>query len=258
MEPKLVYQDRHLMVLDKPYGLITNRLPVKRHQTLQDWLDQQPYLKDKIIKKSDPLYLRYIQRSGIVHRLDRETSGLLVVGKTPLAWVDLQLKFKKRSVKKQYLALVHGRVKPPKGIITYPISRHKKDRLKFRVSLQGRPSRSRYMELYSAETQYGSLSLVKIFPETGRTHQIRVHFKHLGCPLVGDMKYLNSKQVKADHKWCPRLFLHAIKLTFRHPVSGKTLSFQSSLPLVLKRVLIKISFPGKVMNNDEKKFSEIG
>jgi len=192
--------------------------------TLEDWLE----LKG----------IRGIDRHGIVHRLDKDTSGLMVVGKTAIAMQALQAQFKERQVKKSYLALVHGKLEPKKGSINAPISRNPFNRQRFGIFVGGRSATTDYqLESAYLSPEGEELSLVKAFPLTGRTHQIRVHIKSIGHPVVSDLIYAPKKLLKFDFLWCPRLFLHASKIKFSHPKSKKDVEFKSDLPGDLKDAL---------------------
>lgn len=223
LNPKVIFSDKNFLVLDKPAGLVVNRAETVRAATLQDWLEK------KIPGSS------YLERSGIVHRLDKETSGLLVVAKTKAALVNLQKQFKERVVKKKYLALVHGRLEPKQGTVVLPISRTRKNREKFGVQVNGRPAKSQYRVLQASD-RFSFLE-VEIF--TGRTHQIRVHFSFLGHPVVSDAKY-GGKRGQRDRDFCPRLFLHAAELGFYHPETGEWQQFKSSLPFALEKVILNL------------------
>jgi 23S rRNA pseudouridine1911/1915/1917 synthase len=173
-------------------------------------------------------------RPGIVHRLDKDTSGLIVVAKNDRTLQFLQEQFKSRTVKKMYLALVEGIVEPREGIIDAPIGRSKADRKKMAVTRQGRSALTRYRvrQIY----RQPDLSLVEAYLETGRTHQIRVHFAWLKHPLVGDETYGRQKPIVS----LERHFLHAASLTFTLP-TGETRTFTSKLPDDLQQVLDRLT-----------------
>ncbi len=262
MALKIIYQDDSLLVVDKPPGLVVDPAKTVREQTLVDLLKQQFNLK--------------LFRAGIVHRLDKETSGLLLVAKTQQALEVLQAQFKQRKVKKEYLALVHGVVESP-GVVEGDIGRNPGNREKFTVMSPGRwaltPSRWSVTEyepignfqfsilnlnnLPSAEQsifsdfnkiqmrklekmKYNQFTLLKCLPKTGRTHQIRVHLKYIGHPVVSDEKYGGRKVVRLDKRWCPRLFLHAGKISFKHPLSGKWMQFECPLPNDLENAFYRL------------------
>ncbi|MBU2051606.1 RluA family pseudouridine synthase, partial [Patescibacteria group bacterium] len=173
---------------------------------------------------------------GIVHRLDKDTSGLLIIAKTQTALTKLQAQFKNRQVTKAYLVLVHGRVEPNSGEINLPVARNPLNRHRFAVEITGRQAVTGY-RVISASADY---SFLEAYPRTGRTHQIRIHFKHLNHPLVADPFYAGKKRIKSDRSWCPRLFLHSHKISFTHPQTGKIINLESSLPDDLQTALKKI------------------
>ena len=236
--PKILYEDNFFLVLDKPAGLVANRSQTTKGLTLQDWIESN--LKFKIENLG-----RY--RSGIVHRLDKETSGVILVAKTPKVFENLQCQFKERRVKKRYLALVHGRVESAEGTVRAPISRSPFDRKKFGIFLGGREAETkykilRYYDMPASRDSFGmkklgKFTLLELSPKTGRTHQIRVHLKYLGHPVVGDEFYAGRKTARADRYWCPRQFLHASAISFFHPATGKLIEFCSSLPKDLENAL---------------------
>ena len=244
----LIFEDNDVLVLDKPPGMIVNRAETTTGiQTVQDWVEKKiipilPISKACHFAISTNNTNDFFRRSGIVHRLDKETSGLLLVAKTPEAFVNLQRQFKERKVKKQYLALVHGELKPQEGAIEVPIARSPFNREKFGVFLGGRPARTKYKVLSIKYKVLGKkeepLTLLEVSPETGRTHQIRVHLKYIGHPVVGDEKYAGRKTARADRRWCPRQFLHASYLSFIHPKTGKKVIVSSKLPSDLQQIIM--------------------
>lgn len=237
ISPKTVFEDSQILVIDKLSGVVVNRAETVRGETVQDWVEENY----PIIQSTNyPIEEReFYQRSGVVHRLDKETSGLLIIAKTPKAYHRLKSQFKKRQVKKKYLTLVHGKMEASQGEISLPIKRLTWDRQKFGVLPEGKKAKTKYRVI--ANYQIFKLpidknSLLEVEPETGRTHQIRVHLRHLGHPIVGDLKY-GGRRAKKDRKWCPRLFLHASHLSFDHPQQEKLVNFQSPLPKDLEEVL---------------------
>lgn len=216
--PRIVYKDRYLLVLDKPSGWTVLYGSGKRSK-LQNWL------------LSEGLLSPFNRRTGIVHRLDKDTSGLLLVARLPLSFRRLKEAFKAREVKKEYFALARGKL-PATGVIRAPIGRSK-GRRKFAVIPEGKKAITKYRreEIYRRKGEV--FSLLEVFPLTGRTHQIRLHFKYLGFPLAGDPLY----GFKKDRLNFPRLFLHAKEITFTHPFTQRTVSFKSSLPAELRAVL---------------------
>lgn len=228
-KPKVIFQDEYLLVIDKPAGWITNDAETAIGQsTLQTWLTRQKF----------PLAGNREFRSGIVHRLDKGTSGVLLVAKTQKAFGDLQGQFKERKVRKTYLALVHGRVERDQGDIVAPVGRLPWRRDRFGVLPGGREAKTRYKVIGYSEKKGKDYTLLELYPQTGRTHQIRIHLKYLGHPIVGDEFYAGRKTARNDRTWCPRLFLHALKISFIHPETAKRVAFESRLPLELEEALV--------------------
>lgn len=229
MEPKIIFEDEFILVIDKPAGWIVNDASTTNGQpTLQSWIAKN--FKFQIA--NDKLF-----RSGIVHRLDKETSGLLLVAKTKEVFENLQAQFKNREVKKTYTALVHGKVAPLDssasngvGIIKAPVGRLPWRRDRFGVLPGGREATTRYKVIRYYDIKNENFTLLELYPQTGRTHQIRIHLKYLGHPIVSDEFYAGRKTARNDRKWCPRLFLHAGKIAFKHPINGERLEFVSDLP----------------------------
>jgi 23S rRNA pseudouridine1911/1915/1917 synthase len=164
--------------------------------------------------------------------LDKETSGVLVIAKNPSSFVKLQEQFKERTVKKTYQALAHGRLTPRKGEIKVPVGRLPWNRSRFGIMPGGRESVTIYdvQEYYQYSKNKEILSFVELYPQSGRTHQIRVHLKYLGHPIFSDELYGGRKTVRDDRKLLSRLFLHAAKISFTHPTTSAILSFESPLP----------------------------
>ena len=227
-EPEIIFKDESLIILDKPAGWVVNESETTKHQkVVQNWLQKKAY----------PLAKRRELRSGIVHRLDKETSGILIVAKTKDAFENLQAQFRARKVKKTYTALVHGKVEPKKGTINTPVGRLPWNRERFGVIPGGRQAETAYQVKNYYEKDGEEFTLLELKPKTGRTHQIRIHLKYLGFPIVSDEFYAGRKTARSDRAWCPRLFLHASKISFKHPKTGKNVSFKSELPDDLKSTL---------------------
>lgn len=204
----IVYQDEWLLVVNKPYGMVVHPAKGNWNKTLMH------ALYNYLPKEQDPSL-----RPGLVHRLDKDTSGLMVLAKDIKTQNALMQIFKKREIEKYYTALVVGRLKHSTGQINYPIARHPKNRLKFWVSESGKEARTDYR----VKKEYAKATLVAIQIHTGRTHQIRVHFAFLGNPVVGDKLYSSS------YKEFP-MCLCATGLSFIHPYTGKKLDFEIPLP----------------------------
>jgi len=233
--PKIISQQKTFVIINKPSGLVVNRAETVKGKTLQDWIENE--IKSSLKIRDTKGKSSFLRRSGIVHRLDKDTSGLLIVAKTEKAFKNLQKQFKKRQVRKKYLALVHGKVKPKKGNINLPIARRPSNRKRFAVRINGKSAYTEYKRIRSHRKKF---SFVELSPRTGRTHQLRVHLKHIGFPIVSDPYYLGSKRLEKDKKICKRLFLHASFLSFLDPENGKRVFFKSELPQYLKNVIEKI------------------
>jgi len=218
----IVYEDEDLLVVDKPAGLTVHPAPGHPGHTLVNALLSHVL---HLAGMGDSL------RPGIVHRLDRDTSGLMLVAKNRTAQMDLIEQFRTRSVVKAYLVLVKGHLAPEKGIIDAAIGRDSRNRKRMAVVKEGRPARTQYRVV----KYMNGYTLLEIMPETGRTHQIRVHLAAIGYPVVGDAVY----GVKSPH--LSRQFLHASRLGFRLPSSGEYVEFRSELPDDLEKALKEIS-----------------
>ena len=217
----VVYQDGHLVVIDKPAGLSVHPGPGHPDRTLVNGLLALcPDIKDAGGIGGEV-------RPGIVHRLDKDTSGLMMVAKNQRAHNDLSAQIKERRVTKGYLALVSGVPAQNAGVIDAPVGRDPRHRKRMAVVAGGREARTRYRVL----EQISRWSLVELYLETGRTHQVRVHMAYLGHPLMGDRVYGRSNDLLGRH------FLHANHLGFKHPATGNPVEFDSNLPQDLAMVL---------------------
>jgi 23S rRNA pseudouridine1911/1915/1917 synthase len=231
---RIVYEDDSLVVLDKPAGLVVHPATGVPSGTLANAL---------------AFHFRQLSahagatRPGIVHRLDRDTSGLMVVAKTTNAHEHLSDQFRAREVFKSYVALVHGRVREESGRIEEPLARDPRTRTRMAVVRGGRPA----LSLYRVRRAYERFTLLDVQIKTGRTHQIRVHLAHLKHPVVGDKIYNGGRdttvadvRVRAAIRAMGRQFLHAEQLGFRHPQTGETLRFEASLPPELSQMLASL------------------
>lgn len=246
LEPQIIYEDNSILVVNKPFGLIVNNSESARALTLQAWLKKNREYHKKI-SGNKQIEEEFKKRTGIVHRLDRETSGVMVVAKSIKAFKELKQQFKARETRKIYYCLVHGYVEPQKGHIRWPIARNPRNRLRFAVRAKGRMSETFYKveERYkkeNKETDEGKkinkdYTFLKVFPKTGRTHQIRVHLDFIGHTIVSDSLYLSGDKYQEDLNWCPHLFLHAAELTFLHPKKGEKMTFEALMPKQLNQVL---------------------
>ncbi|MEK7450872.1 MAG: RluA family pseudouridine synthase [Patescibacteria group bacterium] len=252
MDVKIIFEDDQILVLDKPAGMIVNRSDTtKGETTLQDWVDDKfnvtgpaahhlagahsankPLRASKVSDSRHPSEDDFVFRSGIVHRLDKETSGIILAAKTIPAFINLQTQFKERKVQKTYIALAHGKIETEKGEINVAVGRLPWNRKRFGVLAGGRESVTMYKVIKNLQLtiNHEQLTLVELYPKSGRTHQIRVHLQYIHHPIFSDPLYAGRKTSRNDRKLLPRVFLHAAKISFFHPVNGELLSFETPLP----------------------------
>jgi 23S rRNA pseudouridine1911/1915/1917 synthase len=221
----IVYEDADLIVINKPAGMVVH--PAAGHDSgtlVNAVLALAPELRD----------VGQEMRSGIVHRLDKDTSGLILVAKTEAARENLQRQFKSRSVHKVYIALVEGHLAPPQGLIDVPIGRDRLQRKRMTAMADGRPSRTAYKAIEFFDKGTRQYTLVEVRPQTGRTHQIRVHFAWMKFPIAGDRVYGRRRKTMLPLQ---RHFLHAQSLTFRLPSDEREVTVTAPLPPDLTVVL---------------------
>jgi 23S rRNA pseudouridine1911/1915/1917 synthase len=220
----ILYEDEQILAINKTPGMVVHPAPGHSKGTLVNAL---------LNHCSDLSGIGGVARPGIVHRLDKDTSGIVLVAKTEVAHRALSRQFKDRTIKKTYLALVRGAVKSSSGIINTSIGRHKTNRKKMTASdNQGRQAETCYKVL---ET-FGHFSYLKLFPKTGRTHQIRVHLASIHHPVLGDKLYggiLTGPYLKID-----RQALHAFKIEVTHPTSQKSLTLEAPIPIDIENYLV--------------------
>lgn len=237
MEVKIIFENEDHWVINKPSGVVVNRAESVEGETVQDWVERTLSLRgvsaDEAIQvfpgspreyaRDDDLLFR--KRAGICHRLDKETSGCLLIAKNPKALVHALKEFKERRVEKEYLALVHGLVSPSEGTMRLPLARTKFDREKFEVRYSGKMAETSW----KVEKFFNNSTLVRLFPKTGRTHQIRVHLSHLGYPIWSDERYLRKDFLVKDRENLNHHFLHAeiLRLT---GVDGERIEVRADLP----------------------------
>lgn len=227
---KIIYIDNDILVIDKPSGITVNNADTTKGQfTVQDYLQEKFPFSNPTNDESD-----FYKRAGIVHRIDKETSGILVVARNKESFENLQSQFKERKVNKTYIALVHGHVDSKEGEISVPVGRLPWNRKRFGVLAGGREAITFYKVLEKYQKPF---TLLELTPKTGRTHQIRVHLKYFNHPIFGDFLYAGRKTSRQDRKVLERFFLHAQKINFFHPKTQKKVEFESPLPLELKQVL---------------------
>jgi len=225
---KTIYQDKNIIVIDKPVGLAVHSGVGTSQKTLVDFLlEKFPEIKEV---GDDPK-----TRPGIVHRLDKETSGVMVVARNQKSFEYFKNLFKKRKVEKKYLALVHGRLKAKVGRVEGEMGRSKKDFRK-QALVRGKivVRKERYsLTLYKVKREFDDFSLLEVLPKTGRMHQIRVHLHSIGHPIVGDKKY-SFKEFK--NILTPRMMLHAASISFIGPNNEKYF-FESKPPEEFRKIM---------------------
>ncbi len=226
---QIVYEDADVLVVDKPAGLVVHPAPGHSGGTLVNAL----------LAHTDQLALHGDIRPGIVHRLDKDTSGLLVVARTDAAHAALVRQHQAHTMDKAYLGLAFGRPQPPAGIIDAPIGRDPQERKRQAVLAGGRPARTHFAteRAYPAARSLPATTLLRLRLETGRTHQIRVHLAYIGHPIVGDPVYGHGTLRLARALGLDRQFLHAAHLAFDLPSSGRRVAFDSPLPPDLATVV---------------------
>jgi len=211
----VIYEDKDLIVINKPQGMVTHPASGIYKGTLVNALLY--HCKDSLSG------INGILRPGIVHRLDKDTSGLIIACKNDKSHNEIAKQFKEKKIKKYYLALVYGNVKYDKGTINKPIGRHKVHREKMAVVLDGRQAMTHFKVLKKLD----KYTLLECSLETGRTHQIRVHMSSIGHPIVGDKTY---GKVVANPRVCPTIMLHAYRLVFTHPKTKKEIKLEIEIP----------------------------
>ncbi|WP_296883287.1 MULTISPECIES: RluA family pseudouridine synthase [unclassified Thomasclavelia] len=219
----IVYEDNDIIVVDKPSGMIVHPSPGIVHGTLVNAL---------LYHCDDLSGINGVNRPGIVHRIDKETSGLLVVAKNDHAHRMLSQQLRNHDMTRSYIALVHGLIPHQHGKVDAPIGRDSKDRQKMAVTMH---NSKRAVTNFTVLRRYRSMSLIECRLETGRTHQIRVHMSYIGYPVYGDPKYGWRKDDQTYGQ-----FLHAKKLGFIHPTTNKYMEFESELPEYFKQKLIQL------------------
>jgi 23S rRNA pseudouridine1911/1915/1917 synthase len=214
----IVYEDDDVIVVNKPQGMVVHPAPGHPDGTLVNGLLYHTHLAA----------INDVIRPGIVHRIDRDTSGLLMVAKSQKAMVSLSAQLHAKTNRREYLAIVHGNIPEDKGTVDAPLARDPKDRKKIAVQAGGRHA----VTHFTVEERFGNYTLVRCILETGRTHQIRVHMAYIGHPVAGDPVY-GPKRTLPGHGQ----FLHAAVLGFIHPTTGKEMLFTADVPPIFAQTL---------------------
>lgn len=224
----IVYEDNDILVVNKQKGLVVHPGNGNPNGTLVNAI--MAHCKDSLSGIGGEI------RPGIVHRIDKDTSGLLIIAKNDKAHINLSEQIKNHEVKKTYLALVRGRIKEQEATIDMPIARDEKNRIKMAVDKNGKSAITHFKVL----KKYENYTFLEVNIETGRTHQIRVHLSKIGFPLVGDSVYSNGKNPFGVQGQ----MLHSYRLEFKHPVTGETLKLEAKLPKYFQDVLDKLDKEG--------------
>lgn len=221
----IVYEDNDILVVNKQKGLVVHPANGNPDGTLVNAI--MAHCKDSLSGIGGEL------RPGIVHRLDKDTSGLLIIAKNDKAHIQVSQQIKDREVKKTYIALVRGTIVEDEATINMPIGRSTKDRKKMAVTKNGKEAVTHFKVLNRYTTNKGSYTLLEIKIDTGRTHQIRVHMAEIGHPVIGDGVYSNGKNEFGVEGQC----LHARRLEFVHPITGKEMKLEAPLPEYFKKII---------------------
>jgi 23S rRNA pseudouridine1911/1915/1917 synthase len=283
---QVLFENEDLVAIAKPPGVVVNDADTNQEQTIQEWWGSRLTSAGhgKIVFRSgwEELIPQewttefgtaeeiFTERGGVVHRLDKETSGVLLLAKNPGSLINLLMQFRLRQTKKRYLCLVHGKFSIAEDTVSFPIGRSTIDRMKFQVVPDGRLSETTYRVLnfytqidkkrlilennndnkkvrqlkQKLDRAYQGFSLVECLPKTGRTHQIRVHMTHLRHPLIADPIYVGAKRLNLDQLWCPRLFLHAAELHWVDPKSREEQRVECPLAEDLTKALTYLEQEG--------------
>jgi len=227
MDIPILFEDDAMIAINKPPGIVVNNAESVKGETVQDWMAAH-FALDTSLKTEETK--DFFDREGIVHRIDKETSGILLIAKTPEAFAELQRQFKERLIHKTYLAIAHGKLVPDTGEINAPVGRLPWNRERFGIVPGGKESVTRYKVQETWDRGNDKFSLIELYPQSGRTHQIRVHLKYINHPIVGDYLYAGRKTARDDRTWAPRVMLHAWKLTCIHPVTQHELAIEAPIP----------------------------
>ena len=221
----IIYEDNDILVVNKQKGLVVHPANGNPDGTLVNAI--MAHCKDSLSGIGGEL------RPGIVHRLDKDTSGLLIIAKNDKAHIQVSEQIKNREVKKTYIALVRGTIAEDEATINMPIGRSTKDRKKMAVTKNGKEAVTHFKVLNRYTTNKGSYTLLEIKIDTGRTHQIRVHMAEIGHPVIGDSVYSNGKNEFGVEGQC----LHAKRLEFIHPITGKEMKLEAPLPEYFQKIV---------------------
>jgi len=235
MDFPILFEDDAFFAINKPPGVVVNNAESVKGETVQDWAAARMTNAEWQMTNENK---DFIERAGIVHRIDKETSGILLIAKNPASFIELQRQFKERLIHKTYLALTHGKIVPAEGEIRAPVGRLPWNKERFGIVPGGKESVTQYTVISSQKSEVtgDDVSFVELRPETGRTHQIRVHLKYINHPILGDYLYAGRKTSRDDRTYIPRVMLHAWKLVCLHPVTGEPVAIEAPIPDDIKSV----------------------
>lgn len=233
MNLPILFENDAFLAINKPPGIVVNRAESVKGETVQDWAEKRS-TNLQIYKSTNE---DFVNRAGIVHRIDKETSGILLIAKTSEAFAELQRQFKERLINKTYVAIVHGELKPEEGVVRAPVGRLPWNKERFGIVPGGKESATRYTVRKIISKIGEPFSFVELHPETGRTHQIRVHMKYINHPILGDYLYAGRKTSRDDRTWAPRVMLHAWKLICLDPITAAPIEIIAPIPDDMNSIL---------------------
>jgi len=228
-DPTILFEDSYIYIIDKPPGVVVNKAISVKGETIQDFAYRHLRLAPpETVDNPDS----FIARAGIVHRLDKETSGVLILAKSEESMIAMQHLFADRQISKSYIAITHGALVPRSGEIRAPVGRLPWNRERFGILPDGKEAVTEYevIKIVDEKRALESLSVVHLKPHTGRTHQIRVHLQYIRHPIVGDFLYAGRKVSRDDRLWCGRVLLHAFTISCIHPMTGKEIIVKAPIP----------------------------
>jgi len=238
LRPLILYEDEYLIAINKPPGIVVHPAAGHKGDTLVDYLlKEKPEIAEAVYDRENPISLL---RPGLIHRLDKETSGVMIIAKNPQVLKEMAKKIEKKQIQKFYLSLLVGELKEP-ILLNKPLARQRKNRFKMIVTRNGKEAITYFFPEKSLSFQKIPLTIASIQPYTGRTHQIRAHALFLNLPIVGDKLYFTPLSQKMSGELnAQRQLLHAQTLIFQHPISKKNLTIKAPLPADFRKVLQRI------------------
>lgn len=232
---QILFEDKNLLAVNKPTGLVVNRSKTQKSQTLQEIIEQN---YPDILHFEDS---EFTSRAGLLHRLDKDTSGVILIAKNPITFSNIKSQFVNRTIKKEYVAVLNGKLKYENIKVDAPLKRNPKNRMRYAVMNDGKSAVTYFEKLNVVNIDDKYLTYVKIQPKTGRTHQIRVHSLALATPIVGDIFYNTKNNLAWEHQnGFDRLMLHAKSITLKYPFEpSQQLKIESDIPEIFSKYLPK-------------------